>query len=225
MGTIPSFLLREQVAVRAWLGPGQYAPSATYRAHVQETRKLLRNSAGDIAACAELRTWLRLGVDVPIGSQATVRGRVATAVHVDVHDSRGLPTPDHVDVWWELAEFTATTTVTVRRRAGGGGVDVFGDPVDGWNVVVSSVAAAFAEDRQQTYESQEMRRGVVETWSVRLRADAPVLEGDQLTDAAGAVFVVTAVARQVAGIGSGLGVNDTRVSVRRVGAASQLPTG
>lgn len=220
-GTLPRFLLRDSIQVAPWQSAGTFGTAGTWRAHVQETHKLLRNASGDVAAVADLRTFLRLGVTVPLGSRGSIRGRAATAVRVDIHDTRGLPTPDHLDVWWELVDFTATTTVTIRRRTEGSGLDEFGDPADTWTDVASGLEAAFVEDKQKTYESREMRRGVVETYSVRLRADAPVLEGDQLVDADGEAFVVITVVRQDTGVGPELGGNDARVTVRRVAATSR----
>lgn len=221
MRALPGFLLRDVVELDPLLGPGQYGPVERLRAHVQEGRKLVR-SAGGVTAEAKLNVWLRpRAVPPPLGSRLRVRGQEATAVQVDVHDGRGIGTPDHIELWCELVEFLATTTVTVTR--GDPGEDEFGDRVDSTTVVAAGLPASFIEDKQKRWTPVERRGGVVETFTVRLRSSARVLEGDRLTDAAGLVFQVAAVVYPPAAVGDELGEADVRLTVRRVAATSAPP--
>lgn len=223
MGTLPGFLLTETVTVEPYTGVGPtFGTAATYRAHVQECRKLIHGKDGAFVGetCSEV--FLRLGPSIPVGSRVTVRGLECTAIQVDVHDTNGLPVPEHLDVLCELSEFLPTTTVTVTR--GEPTTDAYGDKVDNTTQVAADLPASFVEDRQQRWEPVERRGGTVETFGVRLRSTARILEGDRLTDANGLVFQVVGVAYPPTATGPALGADDVRLTVRRVSATSALPS-
>lgn len=223
MATLPGFLLTETVTVERYTGVGPtYGAAATYAAHIQECRKLVTDKQGAFVseACAEI--WLRLGPSIPTGSRITVRGLTCTAVQVDVHDTNGLPVPEHLDVLVELAEFLPTTTVTVTR--GTPTTDAYGDKVDNTTVVATALPASFIEDKQQRWSPVDRRGGTVETFGVRLRSTARILEGDRLTDAAGLIFQVLGVAYPPTATGPALGTDDVRLTVRRVSSVSALPS-
>ena len=223
MATLPGFLLTDTVTVEAYSGVGPtYGTATLYKAHVQECRKLITDKQGAFVAeaCAEI--WFRLGPSIPAGSRITVRGLTCTAVYVDVFDLNGLPVPEHLDVMVERAEFVPTTTVTVTR--GTPSTDAYGDKVDNTTVVASSLPASFIEDEQRRWQPVDRRGGTVETFGVRLRSTARILEGDRLTDAAGLVFQVMGVTYPPTAAGPALGSDDVRLTVRRVSATSALPS-
>lgn len=118
-----------------------------------------------------------------------------------------------------MTAFIPSTRVTVLRTEAS--ADSFGDvrPDATAMSVASGVPAAVVEGRQTSYQPVDGRRGVVETYTIRLRPSTDVREDDRLLDErTGITYVVTSVSapHSVAGIA------DVRVSAYRTGAASQL---
>lgn len=114
-----------------------------------------------------------------------------------------------------MTAFIATTTVSIARPIGA--VDAWGDELATASAVASGLPAAITEANQRTYQDTEARSGVVEVFTIRLRPNADAREGDQITDAAGRVFVVD----QVSNPDRVAGMADVRVTARRIAARSQ----
>lgn len=219
MSTLPGFLLRDLVTVEPYLGVGPTFGSATgVQGHVQEGRKLLRDQG--VTSETTMRVWLRGHVAVPVGSRVTARDLVCTAVRVDVHTGLGLGTPDHLDVWCERTVFLPTTTLTQLR--GEPTVDRFGDKITADTVIASGLPAHILEDTQERYDPAARRGGVIETFTIRLRAGVDVREGDRLRDdqVPARVYRVTSVVDAHSSTGPALGSDDVRVTAHRIGATS-----
>jgi len=103
----------------------------------------------------------------------------------------------------------------------------YGDELPANTTVETGVPAAISEGlgttgasqhTQRTFEPTEMRGGVVETYTVRLRPGTDVREEDRLVDErTGAVYQALAVYTPP----NLVGLVDTRVVARRVAATSQ----
>lgn len=119
-----------------------------------------------------------------------------------------------------MTAFFPTTRVTVQR---GVEQDRYGEDTDTATVVLTGVPAAVTEgDRsgraaQQSGRPADGRGGVIDSYTIRLRPGADVIEQDRLVDErSGAVYQVTDVftpSRLV-------GLADVRVHAIRVGATS-----
>lgn len=113
-----------------------------------------------------------------------------------------------------MSVFLPSTRVVVLR---GTGVDEFGDETDVDTETVTHLPASITQDKQRSYQRVEQRGGVVETFTVRLRPNADVTEGDRLRDErTGHVYQV----REVANPARLVGVPDVRVTAVRVAAQS-----
>lgn len=213
MAALPSFLLRDSVTVEPLVGPGAtYGPSVTVRGHVQEGRKLTRNQTDGTTAEAVINVFLRVGPTLPVGSRITIRGTRLTAVTVDVNDGRGLPTPDHLDVWCELAEFVPTASLTLTRL--GVSTDALGDETATTVLAVAGLPAHVLETKQDRPGPENARTTVVETYTIRLRPGTDIREDDRLTDtASGAVYEVRSVNVDPGELYPGC---DVRVVARRI---------
>lgn len=215
MGTLPGFLLRDTVTIAPYVGPGAvYGTAQTARAHVQEGRKLVKSEG--VAAEATINVFLRLGPTCPVGSRVTVRGTVCSAVTVDVNDTKGLPTPDHLDVWCERADFLPTAYLDIIR--GQPTRNAFADLIASTVAVATAVPAHVIETREQRPGPENSRTTVVETYTIRLRPGTDVREGDRLTDSArGATYTVQTVVSSPSPLTP---ADDIRVTARRVTAYS-----
>lgn len=113
-----------------------------------------------------------------------------------------------------MTVFLATTLVALYR---GSKTDEFGDDSDSNTIVASDLPASIVEDGQRRFRPAEQRGTVVERYTVRLRPDADVREGDRLVvQDSGVVYQVQDVTRPH----SVIGFADIRVSAVRVGARS-----
>lgn len=122
-----------------------------------------------------------------------------------------------------MTAFIPSTRVTVQR-----GVLVaneFGDELPATTAVATGVPAAITEglatstapNNQITYQPVDMRGGVLETFTVRLRPGTDVTEDDRLVDErTGATYQVRAVYSPHPLVG----LVDVRVVAVRTGAAS-----
>lgn len=220
---IPGFLLRETASVEPWTGPGVFGPASTRRVHVQEDRALVTNDDGTVSE-ATLALFLGPGISIPVGSRVTTRGDAYTAVQVQDNHTRGLaPVLDHIEVRLELAAFLPTTTMTLTR--GTSGVDEYGDPIDSTTAVAEGLDAHVIEQRETRFDPASQRTGVVEEYTIRLRATVDVREGDHLTDATtGRSYIVTGVAQNHTVTGPERGTDDVRVLARRVAPTSTRNT-
>lgn len=114
-----------------------------------------------------------------------------------------------------MSAFVASTTVTVLR---GTATDAYGDEVDVDTDVARRLPAVVTEQRQRTRQPSEGRGGTTETFTIRLRPTADVVEGDRLRDdRTDAVYQV----REVSNPGSAVGFADVRVTAVRVSNQSQ----
>jgi hypothetical protein len=104
MGQIPPWALVHEVAIEPFLGRNAagpvYGPPVDHRCLISDRRQLVRAEDGR-ETTARHAIHLAPGVEVPLESRVTVRGRPTTAVSVLVRDGGGLPTPDHVLVLCE----------------------------------------------------------------------------------------------------------------------------
>lgn len=216
MGTLPGFLLRDTVTVEPYVGPGAtYGTAQSVRAHVQETRKVVRQDDGT-AADAGFNVFLRLGPTCPVGSRLTVRGTVCTVASVDVHDTNGLPTPDHLDVWCERADFLPTASLDIVR--GSPARNAFHDLIASTVTVASSVPAHVIETRETRPGPENGRTTVVESYTIRFRPGVDIREGDRLVDSDnGCTYVAQTVVWSPSPLTPG---DDVRVTARRVTAYS-----
>ena len=217
MGTLPGFLLRDTVTVEPYVGPGAvYGAVQTARAHVQEGRKLVKPDG--VASEATINVFLRLGPPCPVGSRVTVRDTVCTAITVDVNDTRGLATPDHLDVWCERADFLPTVSLDLIR--GTTGRNAFSDLIASTTIIASALPAHVIETRQSRPGPEGQRSGVVETYTIRLRPGTDVREGDRLADT---LRAITYVVQSVIWAPSPLTpADDVRVTARRVTPTSTV---
>jgi hypothetical protein len=212
MGTLPAFLLRDTAVIEPYVGPGAvYGTAQTAKAHVQETRKVVRKDDGTHAD-ATLNVFLRLGPTCPVGSKITVRGTVCTVVTVDVNDTQGLPTPDHLDVWVERCDFLPTASLDLIR--GTTGRNAFHDIIASTTLIAEALPAHVIETKQARPGPENQRATVVETYTIRLRPGVDVQEGDRLIDSArGCTYVVQTVVWSPSPLADG---DDVRVTARRV---------
>ena len=127
-----------------------------------------------------------------------------------------------------MTAFLPNARVTLLRADGS--VDDFGDTVD-IDTAGPVYPAAITEGKgadsagggidQRLFRPVEGRTTLVETYTIRLRPDAQVVEGDRLRDEQGRIYQVQHVIypQRVVGIA------DVRVSAVRVGGASQPVNG
>lgn len=127
-----------------------------------------------------------------------------------------------------MTTFIPTTTVTVQR---GEGVDAYGDAVDTATTIATGVPAAIADGSlitrmtappQVSNYPVDQRGGITESYTIRLRPRADVLEGDRLIDER---VGITYLVRSVFNPQSPIGMADVRVIAQRVGALSQPVNG
>jgi hypothetical protein len=232
--SIPGRLLNETVVVTPYEGVGADGPTfgtpVTVRAHIQADTTMEASDRGGLVGAARAATatdahriWIRPpAVTILAGSKVAARGFALTAVKVLDYDTRGLPGPSHVEIRAEYVGFLPTTTVTILR--GTPTADAYGDLVDVATVVASGLEAAIVEEKQTYSAPVDQRGGVVETYSVRLRAGVDVREGDRVRDDRTlTVYRVAEVTHPHTATGPALGTDDVMVSAHRVAATSTPP--
>lgn len=124
-----------------------------------------------------------------------------------------------------MTVFVPTSVMDVQR---GSSTDAYGDAIDTATTVATGLPAAVSEEggvgrgQQRRYRPAENRTTLVETFSIRLRPDADIREGDRLVDQrSGAVFQV----QDVFNPRSVVGFADVRVTAVQVGEVSQPVNG
>ena len=98
---IPGWMLRHEVTIEPYLGQSatgpRYGPPVPVRCFVDESRRLVRNEAGE-QVVSESTVFCRLGTTAPPKSRVNVRGREAFVITAKQRDASGLPTPDHLEL-------------------------------------------------------------------------------------------------------------------------------
>lgn len=118
-----------------------------------------------------------------------------------------------------MTAFIPTTTITIYR---GESTDAFGDPVDNNVAIATEVPAAISETLPRWFRPDEQRGGVVDKYTIRLRPNISIQEGDRLLDERTDVtYLVQSVEYQQ----SIVGLADIRVIAQQVGALSQPVNG
>ncbi|MFI0897751.1 hypothetical protein [Streptomyces sp. NPDC020983] len=103
MGTIPRWLIRRDTAtIEAWQGEGPDGPTfaapVTVECYVENKAKAARGTDGTQVMSAAV-LYARLGPDAPALSRVTLSdGRVTTVMQPWPATTRGLPTPDHLEL-------------------------------------------------------------------------------------------------------------------------------
>lgn len=98
---IPGWMRRHTVTIESYLGHSatgpRYGPGVTVRCFVDDSRRLVRNDAGE-QVVSESTVYCRLGITAPPKSRVNVRGREAFVITAKRRDGGGLPTPDHLEL-------------------------------------------------------------------------------------------------------------------------------
>lgn len=123
-----------------------------------------------------------------------------------------------------MTVFIPSTRVTVQR--GTAAANTFGDELPAVTPIATGIPAAVTEglgsmsgasNTQTSFQPSDMRGGVAELFTIRLRPGTDVTEDDRLLDErTGAVYQVRAIYNPQ----SLVGLVDVRVAAVRTGAAS-----
>lgn len=115
-----------------------------------------------------------------------------------------------------MTHFIATTRMTLTRGTTTNALD---DVVDSAAPLYLHLPAAVVEDQQQSFIASQLRGGVVEMYTIRLRPDADVQEGDRLQDETRTELIYQV--QSVSNPPGVVGMADLRVTAVRTGAHSQ----
>ncbi|MEU8196341.1 hypothetical protein AB0C10_21395 [Microbispora amethystogenes] len=100
--TLPADMLRHQVQVEPYLGPGPagplYGDQVTYPGYVEDKRQLVRSATGD-EVVSETTVYLDPGAVIPPESRVTLpSGRRSAVITAATREGPPDPAMDHLEV-------------------------------------------------------------------------------------------------------------------------------
>lgn len=179
MGTIPAFLLRHTIGLATYTGTwGAFTTAAAVRCFV-DYRLAGGTGAGERVATVTL--YAHPDTALPAGSRVTLPdGRLGYITASVVHDSGGLPVPDHTEASVEVASVVGPAfgeTVTLIRRTLAGR-DRYGN--DRYTVATTVIGGVSVRAAGSSENLGEQRDQVTTTLEVLLPPDTTITAYDRL---------------------------------------------